>query len=97
MKDLNYDPEKTNLIELFLEQSFDFVFRDERRLRRLIMAHLKTLSVADVAYLLGKSERTIKRWIKVGKWRMPVNDEGEHRMTPKAFEREFDRVYKYKK
>ena len=92
-----YDPNKTNLIEFFFEQSHALVIDDDRKLRRLILAHMKALDEDEVAALIGVSRRTLTRWIKSGKWRMPSDGEGNRRMTPQAFQREFDRVFNYGK
>ena len=70
------------------------IFKDEKKLQRLILAHLRSLSVADVAYLLDKSSDTINRWIKEGKWVMPSSDDGEKRMSVQDFQRQFDKMYK---
>lgn len=83
-----------NAFEYVFEQSLQLIFKDEEKLRRLILAHLRSLSVADVAYLLDKSTDTINRWIKEGKWVMPQSADGERRMSVKDFQRQFDKMYK---
>jgi len=86
-----------NLLELFFEHSYQTIFKDEKKLRRLILAHIKYLTPADVAYILGKSERTIQRWIKEGKLLMLVDEDGDRIISLEELRRQIDKIYKPQK
>jgi len=86
-----------NLIELLFEQSYNLIFNDEKKLKRLVLAHIRYLTVSDVAFILGKSERTIQRWIKEGKLLMLVNDEGDRIISLQDLQRQIDKIYKPEK
>ena len=87
--------ELPNLVELLYVQLVDVVFSDPEKLRRAALEPLRVLSVADVAYLLGKDPKTIKAWHEQQRHglRMRVGPEGDLTMRRQDFEEWYLKAY----
>ena len=89
-------PENTDLVSLLYVQLVNVVFSDPEKLRKAAMEHMRVLTVADVAYLLGRTEKTVRTWHSEQKHglRMNVGPDGDLTMRVQDFEDWYTRAYK---
>lgn len=85
-----------DLTTLLFAQLVNYVFSDPDKIRRAALEHMRVLSVADVAYLLGKDPKTVRNWHDQQKngLRMNVGPDGDLTMRREDFEEWYARAYK---
>ena len=81
-------------MDIVINALVNHIFSDRTKLRKIALQSIKPLSIDDVAYLLGKAPRTVRRMQERGDIRMNVGPDGELMMHPRDFENWYYSTYK---
>ena len=81
-------------MEILIDALVNRIFSDRTKLRQIALQSIKPLSIDDVAYLLGKAPRTVRRMQERGDIRMNAGPDGELMMHPRDFENWYYSTYK---
>ena len=84
----------TDPMDIVINTLVKHIFSDRDRLRQIALQSIKPLSIDDVAYLISRSTRTVRRMQERGDIRMNVGPDGELMMHPRDFENWFYGTYK---
>lgn len=85
-----------NLTQELARMLLDELLSDPEKWHNMTISSMKVLTVADVAFLLGRDSKTVRRWHQAQKYgfRMNVGPEQHLTMTYKDFKEWYDSQYK---